>query len=81
MTAVDSERLAVSKTGPQCLSKRKSPGPSDTSHVGHKRSRGGAPVLVTQFRPIGDQTAFGDEETLEVDCGQFVPCAIAMARS
>ena len=42
--------------------------PEDAIDVG-----GGAPVLVTQFRPIGDQAAFGDEETLEVDCGQFVP--------
>jgi hypothetical protein len=32
------ESLAVSKTSPQCLSKRKSPGLSYTSHVGHKRT-------------------------------------------
>src|SRR5262249_18067534 len=31
-----------------------------------------APELVDQIRPIGDQAAGGDEETLEVDSGQFV---------
>ena len=34
---------------------------------------GGAPVLVDEIRPVGDQAAGGDEVAIGVDRGQLVP--------